>query len=133
MRKLPIYISAAAMLVVALFATAASTADQHTSEALEHATEAVKSGKDSKAVAEHAAEALKHIEAAKAAQASHPEVLKQINKGEAYLQDALKNATRFNTDTAVQDATDAKLHLNAADTAAKRLEAGKTQPETPNK
>ena len=98
-------------------------ADTDTSKALEHAVEAVNAGKDSKAVAEHAAEALKHIEAAKAAQAVHPEVLKQITKGETDLQDALKNANRFNSETAAQDAASAEVHLKAADTAAQRLDA----------
>jgi len=123
-----IYIGAAAMLFCGV-----AIADQHTSEALEHATEAANAGRDSKSVAEHAAAALQHIEAAKAAQASHPEVVKQITKGEADLNAALKNATQFNTETAARDAADAKTHLQAADTAVQRLEAGKTQPSAANK
>jgi hypothetical protein len=123
-----IYIGAAAMLFCSV-----AIADKHTSEALEQATEAANAGRDSKSVAEHAAAALQHTEAAKAAQASHPEVVKQITKGEADLNAALKNATQFNTETAARDAADAKTHLQAADTAVQRLEAGKTQPSAANK
>lgn len=127
-----LYVKVAAMLAATLCCGVA-IADQHTSEALEHATEAANSGGDSKVLGEHAAEALKHIEAAKAAQASHPEVVKQINKGETDLKAAVKNASQFNTDTASHDAMDAKTHLKAADTAAQRLEASKTQPKDANK
>ena len=125
-------VKVAAMLATLPFCGFA-IAEEHTSESLEHATKAVDSAGDSKALGEHAAEALKHIEAAKAAQASHPGIVKQLNKGEADLRSAMKNASQFNTDTASRDAMDAKTHLNAADTAARRLEAIKTQPKPANK
>ncbi len=122
----------AAMLATLPFCVS-SIAEQHTSESLEHAAKAANSVGDSKAVREHAAEALKHIEAAKAAQASNPGIVKQLSKGEADLKSAVKNASQFNTDTATRDAMDAKTHLNAADTAARRLEAIMTQPKPAKK
>jgi len=97
------------MLASALHWNIAS-ANEHTQEALQHATEAVKSAGDAKAVGEHASQALKHIEDAKAA---NPELAKKLEKSEADLNSAVKNAKRYNTDSAAKDAADAKAHLES--------------------
>jgi hypothetical protein len=96
-----------------LLAVTSAEAD-HTSEALKHTDEAVKSAGDAKAVSEHATEALKQIEAAKATERSDPEVLKKLVKSEAVLKDALTNANRYNSTTALEKASEAKTHLDAA-------------------
>ena len=85
-------------------------ANEHTQEALQHATEAVKSAGDAKAVGEHASQALKHIEDAKA---SSPGMAKKLEKSEADLKSAVINAKRYNTDSAAKDAADAKARLEA--------------------
>jgi hypothetical protein len=103
------YLSLAAMLATTL-PVGVAVADQHTTEALQHAAEAAKSVGDAKAVGEHATEALQHIEAAKAA---NPGLAKKLEKSEADLHSAIKNADCFNTDSAAKDAADAKSHLEA--------------------
>jgi len=86
-------------------------AEEHASQAINHAQEAVDSAGDSKAVGQHAAEALKHIDAAKAAAANNPRAVKQLEEGEADLKGAVENANSYHGVTAVQDAKDAKTHL----------------------
>ena len=83
-------------------------ANEHTQEALQHATEAAQSAGDAKAIAEHASKALKHIEDAKI---TNPEMAKKLEKSEADLNAAVKNANHYNTNSAAKDAADAKAHL----------------------
>ena len=85
-------------------------ANEHTQEALQHATEAAQSAGDAKAIAEHASKALKHIEDAKT---TSPEMAKKLEKSEADLKSAVNNASRYNTDSAAKDAADAKARLEA--------------------
>ncbi len=122
----------AVMLAILPFCKVA-IADWHTQEALRHASQAADSAGDAKTLGGHAAEALKHIEAAKATYASHAGIIKQLDKGEADLKSAVRNASRFNTDTAARDALDAEIYLKAADTAARRLESVRMQAEPANK
>jgi len=112
MNKKSLYARLASLFAATLLHGAA-VADQHTTQALEQAKEAAGSVGDSKAVSQHATEALKHIEAAKA-EAANPGVAKHLEKSEAELQSAVKNANRFNADTAVEDAKDAQTHLDEA-------------------
>jgi len=103
------------MTLPALLAVAGlAGADEHTEKALQHAKEVVESAGDSKAMAQHAAEALKHIEEAKATLKNDPEALKRLEQGEAELKAALDKANRYHGSTAVQNAKDAKEHLEAA-------------------
>ena len=105
-----------AAFLAARFFSGAAMAEDHTSQALQHAQETVDSAGDSKAMAQHATEALKHIDAAKAAQKNNPEALKRLEKGEAELKDAVEKANRYHGVTAVQDAQDAKAHLQGTHT-----------------
>lgn len=122
--------TAAALWAGALYCAAAA-ADQHTAQALQHASEAVRAGRDAKVLGAQAAEALKHTQDAMAAHADHPELLKQLAQGEEDLKSAVQHASKFNTERAVIDATDAEVHLKAADTAARRLEALQGKPTWP--
>lgn len=88
-------------------------ADQHTVEALEQARAAATAANDSKTVAEHATQALNHIEAAKRAVATNPQAFKHLREAEADLKSAVEHANRYNANAAVQDAKDAKAHLDA--------------------
>lgn len=99
-----------AVAVVGLSVAAVARAEEHRQQVLEHTQEAVDSAGDSKAIGEHAQEALKHMDAAKAAQPGD----KHLKQSEAELQNAVKNATRFNSGAAEQDAKDAKGHLEQA-------------------
>lgn len=104
-----------AVLLAALFSTGPAWADEHAQEALRHAQEAVDSAGDAKAVGEHAAEALKHIDAAKkSGKPLNPDTIKNLQRGEAELNSAVRNANRYNSEAATQDAKDAAGHLNKA-------------------
>ena len=115
MNRKPLHLILAA-LPAAWVVICPAMAEQHTDQALRHINEALDSAGDSKAVAKHADEALKHIDAAKAAQSNNPEALKRLQKGEADLKDAEEKAGQYHGVTAVQDAEDAKAHLEGKHT-----------------
>lgn len=106
----------APLLAVALSGVA--FAEQHIQDVLQHADDAVLSAGDAKSIGAHALDAIDVIDEAKAANASRADVLEYLERGEEELHSAVTNANRFNTNTAWQDALDAKRYLDAADQAA---------------
>lgn len=114
-RKL-LYISVLALLVRSLlYLGMANAADEHSAAALRHASEAADSN-DSQSVGDHAAQALAHIEEAKAsASSTSAEDIHHIEAGAADLDAAVKHAKWYNTNSAIQHATDGKAHLEAPD------------------
>ena len=97
-------------VMLAILPWGIALAEEHTNEALHHATEAAKSAGESKAVGEHASQALQHLEAAKAA---NPASAKQLEQSEADLRSAVTHSQHFNSDSAAKDAADAKAKLEA--------------------
>lgn len=96
--------------------------DEHLREALRHADDAVHSAGDSKAIEDHAVKALEHLDQAKEANAAQPQVLEYIHQSEQELNSAATKAGRFNSTTALEDASAATHHLESADeTAAGKL------------
>ena len=93
-------------------------AEQHIQEVLHHTDEAVHAVGDSQSIGRHASDALELIDEAREANATRPDVLEYIGRGEEELGSAARNARRFNSSTAWQDAVDAKRYLGAADQAA---------------
>ncbi len=107
------FLALTTVLLAATLHCGIAVAEQHAMEALEQAKEAAAAAGDSKAVAEHATEALKNIQASKRAVATNPAAFKHLREAEADLKSAVENANRYNTNAAVQDARDAKIHLDA--------------------
>jgi hypothetical protein len=101
------------LLLSAILYTSPVVAEDHVNSLLEH-TKAAANAKDSKSVAEHTTQALKHTEAAKAEVEPGTEAAKHLEKSEADLNSALKNAQRFNTNSAIKDAQDSHDHINKA-------------------
>lgn len=95
-----------------------AVAEQHIQGALQHTEAAVKAAGDSQAIGQHASEALRLVDEAEAANASRSDVLEYLERGEAELDSAVRNAKRFNSNSAWQDAADAQRYLEAADKAA---------------
>lgn len=99
-------------------------AEEHIQDVLQHADQAAHSTGDSQAIRQHSREALDLIDEAKEANASHSEVVKLIDRSEEELNSAVSNASRFNSNRAIEDATDAKKYLEAADKAADQAKEG---------
>lgn len=99
-------------------------AEEHIQDVLQHADQAAHSTGDSQAIRQHSREALELIDEAKEANASHSEVIKLIDQSEEELNSAVSNASRFNSNRAIEDATDAKKYLEAADKAADQAKEG---------
>jgi hypothetical protein len=93
-------------------------AERHIQDVLHHTEAAVEAAGDSKAIGQHASDALELMDEAEAANALRPDVLEYLQRGEAELGSALRNAQRFNSTSAWQDATDAQRYLEAAEQAA---------------
>lgn len=106
-----------------LTAGSPSRAEQHIQDVLQHTEAAARSRGDSAAIQRHARDALDLIDEAKDANAEHEDVVKLIDKSEAELNSAVTNAARFNSHSAIEDATDAKKYLEAADQAAERAKS----------
>lgn len=87
-------------------------AENHTETAVQRATEAAES-KDSASIREHVEEALKHTESAKQEHTTNPEALQHLQEGEAALNKAEENARWHNTNSAIEQAQEAKRHLEA--------------------
>jgi soluble cytochrome b562 len=100
------------LLAAALATPLPALAETHAASALEHATEAA-NARDSKSVAEHARKALEHTEQAKAAVEPGSEAARHLEQGESHLRHAVKNADRYNTNSAIDAAQDSAKHLNA--------------------
>lgn len=97
-----------------LMSSSAMAKEEHTSAALEHATAAA-AAKDAASVSTHATEALKHTGPAKIAHKPHPEVVKHIEESETHLKAAVDTAGKGDANGAAKHASEAKMHLEAAD------------------
>lgn len=97
-----------------LLASARIPAEEHTEEAIRHAGQAARASGDSASVKEHATEALRHLDAAKAANRGNPEALQHLRQGEANLNEAISHARRYNSQSAGEEAGDARHHLEQA-------------------
>lgn len=103
--------------IAGLIAAAPVHADNHLRQALKYTEEALRSAGDSQEIGVQTERALKHVQDAKRVHGGNPEALEHLEKCESYLDAAETNARRYNSRAAVENAEEAKFHLQQAERA----------------
>ncbi len=116
MKKTPI-LRSAVVSAAAWLALGPARADNHLQQALKYTEEAVRSAGDSQAIGAQTEQALKHVQDAKRAHVGNREALEHLEKCESYLDAAETNARRYNASAAIENAEEARFHLQQAEKA----------------